>query len=301
MEERVEITVSTGALHGTLLVPEGGESVPVMLMVAGSGPTDRDGNSPLMKGKNNCTRMLAEKLLKGGIATLRYDKRGVGESKEARGDDDKNVFEDVVHDAETWIGLLKSDGRFGSIIVAGHSEGSLIGMLAARSAGADGYVSIEGAGRPIDQVLVEQFKRQPAFLRKPNARILEALRRGETVERMNFLLKKLYRPEVQPYLRSWLAYDPAEEMEKLDISVLIVQGGRDIQTSANDFNALKAARPDATILYLEEMNHVLKACGPGTRQNIATYTNPELPLAPGLVGGVAEFVLDIHRAHAARS
>lgn len=301
IEERTQVTVSTGTLHGTLLVPDGGATAPVVLMIAGSGPTDRDGNSSTLKGGNNCTRMLAEHLVKGGIASLRYDKRGVGESAAARGEEEKTVIEDLVHDAEAWVALLKSDERFGAVVAAGHSEGSLIGVLAARSAGAGAFISIEGAGRPIDQVLIEQFKRQPAFLRRPNARILESLKRGESVAKVNFLLKKLYRPSIQPYLRSWLAYDPAAEVKKLEMPVLFVQGGRDIQATMNDFNALKAARPDATLLYLEEMNHVLKVCGPGMRRNAATYTNPDLPLAPGLVGGIAEFVLELHRVHEARS
>jgi hypothetical protein len=164
-------------------------------------------------------------------------------------------------------------------------------MIAAQHGGADGFISLEGAGRPIDQVLTEQMRRQPKFIRRRSEQILTALRRGETVERVSFLLKGLYRPQIQPYIRSWMAYDPAEELAKLTVPALIVQGGRDIQTTKADFEALVAARRDAITLYLDEMNHVLKECGPGLRRNIATYTNPALPLASGLLGGVAEFVL----------
>jgi len=297
LDENVTLTADSGTLYGTLTVPDTEEKVPVLLMIAGSGPTDRDGNSAMMKHGNNCTRMLAESLVRGGIASLRYDKRGIGESKDARGVPAETVFEDFVHDAEGWIERLKADERFSTVIVAGHSQGSLIGMIAARSAGADGYISIEGAGRPIDQVLIEQFKRQPKFLRKPNERILAALRRGEAVDKVNFLLKKLYKPENQSLLRTWIPYDPAVEITKLEVPILIVQGGRDMQTGENDFNSLKAARPDAMVLHLETMNHVLKDCGTGLRKNIATYTQPDLPLADGLVGGIAEFVLDTQRVH----
>ncbi len=290
MNESVSIEVSSGKLFGTLLVPEATFPCPVVLFVSGSGPTDRDGNSEKMRRGNNSLRMLAEGLVGGGIASLRYDKRGVGESKEARGKTGETVFEDMVHDAEAWLALLRSDNRFDKIYLAGHSEGSLVAMLAARGGKVAGYISLEGAGRPIDLVITEQMKRQPGFIRKMSDRILESLRRGEQVEKVNFLLKNLYRPELQPFLRSWMAYDPAEELRKLELPVLLIQGGRDIQAGETDFEALRSARPDATTLYLETMNHVLKECGPSLRANIATYTNPDLPLAPGLIGAVAEFI-----------
>ena len=290
MNESVSIETETGRVFGTLLVPDGKQPYPVVLLIAGSGATNRDGNSEKMKRGNDSLRMLAEGLAAGGIASLRYDKRGVGESKEARGNLEETRFEDMVRDAEGWLSVLSADDRFDRIYVAGHSQGSLTAMLAARVGGVAGLVSLEGAGRPIDQLLTEQMERQPGFIRKMSNRILDSLRRGERVEKVNFLLKSVYRPAVQPFLQSWMAYDPAEELRRLTLPVLLVQGGRDIQTTETDFEALRAARPDATTLHLETMNHVLKECGPSLRANVATYTNPDLPLAPGLIGAVAEFI-----------
>lgn len=290
MSESVSIEIQTGRVFGTLLVPDREQPHPVVLFIAGSGTTNRDGNSEKMKRGNNSLRMLAEGLARGGIASLRYDKRGVGESRRAGGNLEETCFEDMVRDAEGWLSSLRADVRFDRIYLAGHSQGSLTAMLAARTGGVAGLVSLEGAGRPIDLLLAEQMKRQPGFIRKMSDRILASLRRGERVEKINFLLKSLYRPEIQPFLRSWMAYDPAQVLRTLKLPVLLVQGGRDIQTRETDFEALRSARPDATTLYLETMNHVLKECGPSLRANVATYTNPDLPLAPGLLGAVAEFI-----------
>src|ERR1043165_3945869 len=87
LSDTVTLTTPTGALHGTLLVPASTRPVPLAVIIAGSGPTDRDGNSPMLQGKNNSLKMLAEGLAARGIASVRYDKRGIAGSAKAGGNE----------------------------------------------------------------------------------------------------------------------------------------------------------------------------------------------------------------------
>jgi uncharacterized protein len=201
-----ELTDSSAArvLKGTLLLPETiQQQVPLALIIAGSGPTDRDGNSPQLK--SDYLKMLAEGLAAQGIATFSYDKRGVGKSRVTNKDEASLVIEDFSNDAASWIYQFKEDKRFKKIIVIGHSEGSFLGMLAAKEAKADGFISLAGAGRTIDVILNEQIKSNPfnpEFLVKENKVILDSLKAGNVVKNVSQLLHALYRPSIQPYLIS---------------------------------------------------------------------------------------------------
>ena len=154
----VQIVAPPGVLVGSLLVPARSAPRPVVLIIAGSGPTDRNGNSRGLPGKNNSLQDLAQALCDSGIASLRYDKRGVGASAAGVHSDADVTFDTEVSDAARWIPRLRADHRFSTITVIGHSEGSLIGMLAARTGGADGFVSIAGAGRPAADVIRGQVR-----------------------------------------------------------------------------------------------------------------------------------------------
>src|SRR5665213_2892006 len=158
----------TGDLAGTLEYGGSGMGVPVVLIIAGSGPTDRDGNNPLLPGKNDSNKLLAQGLLARGVASLRYDKRGIAASAQAMRAESDLRFDDYVDDAVGWIGNLRTSKRFTRIVVAGHSEGSLIGMLAAVRGRADGYVSLEGGGRPAAAVL--EGAQRAAGARRPGER-----------------------------------------------------------------------------------------------------------------------------------
>jgi pimeloyl-ACP methyl ester carboxylesterase len=287
-------------LAGTLLLPENGnstdkagETVPAVLIIAGSGPTDRNGNSILMQGRNNSLKMLAEGLAEDGIASLRYDKRGVGESRVDGLKEEETIFEHFITDAEMWISKLKSDKRIGPIIVIGHSEGSLIGMIAAQGRGVSAFISIGGQGRPIDQVVEDQLLGQPEFVRKGSDRILEKLRQGKLVDDVPDFLAPLYRKSVQPYLISMMQYDPAAELQRLKIPVLLVQGGRDLQVGMKDFELLSRAKPDARTAVYPTMNHVLKMVTEDQQDNLQAYTDPEYPLPEELVEDIVNFIYNI--------
>jgi pimeloyl-ACP methyl ester carboxylesterase len=292
--EPVRLETPTGALHGTLELPEGQGPWPVALVVAGSGPTDRDGNSAALRGRNDSLKLLAEGLARGGVASLRYDKRGVGQSLAPGLKEEELRFEAIADDAAAWLERLRADRRFHGVAVIGHSEGSLVGLLAAREGRADAFVSLEGAGRRASDLLRTQLEAPaagltPALLEE-SRRIVAELEAGRTVASPSPALAALFRPSVQPYLVSWFRYDPAAELAALGVPALVVQGTTDLQTSVADARRLAAAREDASLVLVEGMNHVLKRAPADPRANLATYTDPSLPLAPGLLEPILAFL-----------
>jgi hypothetical protein len=286
----ITLKTPTGDIQGSLLLPANVPAkCPVVLIIAGSGPTDRDGNNPGIPGANNCYRLVTQGLAANGIASLRYDKRGIAASKAALKSEADIRFEDYINDAVAWVNLLRFDPRFGKITVLGHSEGSLIGMVAANQAHADGYISIAGAGRPAADIIREQLaKSSPQVLPEAES-ILKSLESGQTVANVNPDLQQLFHASVQPYLISWFKYDPALEITKLKIPVLIVQGSTDLQVGVKDAELLHQAKPDAQFKMIDGMNHVMKVAPAERAANIAAYSNPNLPLAPGLMEGIIAF------------
>lgn len=282
------LQTETGNIEGTLLVPESKNKVPLVLIIAGSGPTDRDGNNPVMK--NNSLKMLAEGLVENGIASVRYDKRGIGESKNAGVSESELRFEHYVQDAQAWVDFLSKDSRFSEIIVLGHSEGSLIGMIAAQNSEVDKFISLAGVGTPAGEIIREQLKPQPPFVLEQSLPILEKLEKGETVAEVPPMLFSLFRPSVQPYLISWFRYDPRQELAKLNKPVLIIQGTTDLQVGVADAEKLANATKRAELRILEGMNHILKEAESDRAKNIATYSMADLPLKTDLVKSVIEFI-----------
>jgi len=285
--EQVLLT-GTDTLYGTLELPATGRQVPVVLFIAGSGPTDRDGNNPMMT--NNVYRITADSLQRRGIASLRYDKRGIGKSKTAGSREADLRFEHYINDAAAWIRMLKQDGRFSSVTVLGHSEGSLIGMIAAAQAGADGFISAAGAGEPADQVLKRQLAQQAPQLAETCNAIIDSLKAGHTVTSVNPLLYSLFRPDVQPYLISWFRYDPQAEIAKLTIPTLIIQGTTDLQVTTADAAMLAKAQEKAQLKIITGMNHIFRDAPNDVQQNFATYSNPDLPVNGEMIALTSGFV-----------
>ena len=284
------ITLHTGSgnIEGTLLIPETKGTVPVAVLIAGSGPTDRDGNNPMMK--NNALKMLATALYHHGIASLRYDKRGIAASQPAGTDESKLRFNQYIEDAVGWSRLLKQNKKFNKILIIGHSEGSLIGMVAAQQPWVDKFISLAGAGQPADRLIRKQLSTQPAFILQQCTPILNELVKGNTVDSIPPYLNALFRKSVQPYLISWFKYNPQTEIKKLKKPVLIVQGTTDIQVSINDAEKLKEANPQARLAVIKGMNHILKDAPADRQENIKTYSQPDLPLNNELVQIVVDFI-----------
>ena len=289
--ESVQIQLKDGTMSGLLEMPKGDGPFPLMVIIAGSGPTDRNGNSPLVPGKNNSLKMLAEQLADEGVASIRYDKRGIGENESLGGNEEDLRFDDLIDDAAEWVRFAKNDDRFSKAGIIGHSEGSLIGMVAAEKSDADMFISIAGAGRPIDQVLLEQLEKQlPVNLLKESDDILAKLKQGEQVKDISAELQSIFRPSVQPYLISWLKYDPAKEIQKINAPVLIINGTRDLQVPVKDAERLHDAKKDSGLVIIQNMNHVFKEAPEDREGNMATYMNPDLPLAKGLVDEIMSFL-----------
>ena len=287
-EEEITLKTKTGDIKGSLLIPSFSEKTAVVLIIAGSGPTDRNGNNPMMT--NNSLKMLAKELQKNGIASVRYDKRGIGESKNSGLQEIDLRFEDYVQDVEEWIKLLKEDERFSNIIVLGHSEGSLIGMIASHKQKPKKFISIAGIGIPAADIIRKQLKGQPQFVLDESLKIIEKLENGETVENVSQMLYSLFRPSVQPYIISWFKYDPKKEIAKLDIPILIVQGTTDIQVSVSDADKLALANKKSQKQIIEGMNHILKEAVMDRQKNIQTYSIPDLPLKKELMEVIVKFI-----------
>ncbi len=289
--DSVVLSTSTGPIYGTLQMASCTAKCPVALIIAGSGPTDRDGNSIALPGPNNSLKMLAESLAANGISSIRYDKRGIGASAKSITSEADIRFNNYVDDAAEWIRFLRKDKRFGAVTVVGHSEGSLIGMLAAKEAGADKFVSIAGTGRPAGTVILEQLAAQlPPQLLEASERIVRDLTAGKTPDSVPPVLFSLFRPSVLPYLISWFPLDPAREFSQLKIPALIVQGTTDIQVNLTDANLLAEARPAARLIVIDGMNHVLKDAPADRALQVRAYSDPSLPINVQLIRDVTAFV-----------
>lgn len=289
--ETLKIPVKDGQLT-VALQKASKEPSPVALIIAGSGPTDKDGNSAIA-GKNDSLKMIAEGLAKDGIATVRYDKRGLGDNQSLLTKEEDITIDQYVDDAVQVINTLLADKAYSSVNIIGHSEGSLIGLLAAQKTNVESFVSIAGTGRPIDEVLLGQLKGQlSSELLKESTDALASLKKGELVKNVSPELQSLFRSSVQPYMISWLKYNPASELAKVNSRVLILQGTTDLQVVATDAEALKKGKPDAKLVNLEGMNHVLKNAPADRTENLATYSNPSLPLHKELLPTIQQFIMN---------
>lgn len=277
--------VPLNGLSGTLLEPTVREDLCIALIISGSGPTDRDGNNPSLK--NNSLKLLAEALAENGIASLRYDKRGVGRSDAVSMEELR--FEHYVEDAKEWVKYLSTDNRFKDIVVVGHSEGALIGSICSRLPEVRKFVSLAGTGRAANLLLEDQLKQLSAY-NKTTEFIIGKLTSGETVSEVPRELSSIFRPSVQPYLISWFKYSPAKELEKLKKPVLIVQGANDLQSSVEDAEYLASANGVAVKKIINGMNHILKYCVGDREENIITYGDPNLQLHSELVSVLVSFL-----------
>ncbi|HVV06501.1 MAG TPA: alpha/beta hydrolase [Puia sp.] len=262
-----------GDLSGELVTPvhRAGYKPPVVLIIAGSGPTDRNGNS-ILGLHTDCYQQLAQALDKQGIASLRYDKRRIGESTQFKGRLDSLRFEDYVNDARTCIRQLKADTNFSGVYIIGHSEGALIGAIVSHEEKVDGFVSLAGVGFPAEVVLRKQLA-QTGLDQAGVEKSLDSLKKGNEL-----------------YISTWNKYDPAREIAKVKVPVMIIQGLRDLQVSKEDAEKLAAAAPKAWVVYMDSMNHVLKGVPDNRQANLATYNHPQLRLYPDLIPAIVSFI-----------
>jgi len=243
-------------IHSVLSRPVNTNSNILAIIIPGSGPTDLNGNQP--KIKNNSLLFLSNALVLNNIATVRYDKRGIAGSSSKDIDESKMNIESGAEDLIGLIDFYRKEG-FDKIYLIGHSEGSLIGLLAAQQRDIAGLVSVCGAGNSADKLLKSQLQpKLPQPLFKETEAIIDSLKEGKTVKNISEHLKLLFRPSVQPYLISWFRYDPSNLAAKLKAPLLIVHGDKDIQIDMAESAILHNASPDSKYVIIKNMNHILK-------------------------------------------
>ena len=287
--DELTVPVEGGKLKVALQMPDNptGE---LAIIQAGSGPTNKDGNT-IGSGKNDSLKMLAEDLATQGIASVRFDKRGIGENTALIKKEQDLRFNQYVNDVVAILDYMKQDERFTSIHLIGHSEGALIMTLAAQDSDIGSLTLLAGAGRPADELLMEQLTASlSSTLLAESKTALEKLKAGKMVSNVSAELQSLFRTSVQPYMMSWLQYDPQKELANVSAPILIVQGKKDIQITQADATALKNGNEQATVRYFDQMNHVLKDIKGDRSENIASYTNPDYPLAKGLIEEIVSFI-----------
>lgn len=281
-------TADQGTLSGTLTMPDGNTPCPIVLIIAGSGPTDRNGNNPLSTPRNGSSyQQLAAALASQGIASLRYDKRGIGESRGFTKPAAATTLDDYTSDAAIWLAHLEKDPRFKSVSVIGHSEGALIGMKLATDHPLKNLVSLAGPGETMDQLLLAQLKpKLQGGDYQQAVDILNALREGKDPDNVPTSLHMLFNPSLYNFWKSTFHFDPCALMKEIRVPVLILNGAADVQVPAQQATGLQQCKPDAQMTLIPGMSHSLK--------NTLSSTSPQdgspSPLSAELIPAVVKFI-----------
>jgi alpha/beta superfamily hydrolase len=280
-----EISVSKW-IDGTLLNPNDSDKPNLAIIIAGSGPTNRNGNQNFLN--NNSLKKLAESLTNNGIATFRYDKRIVKQIRQ--GNVDKNMmFDDFVDDGKDVINYFKTLNTYNRIYVIGHSQGSLVGMIAARDL-ADGFISLAGAGNNIGDVIVEQVTNMAPQLGEEAQRIVNQLKKGKTTKDYPAALASVFNTDVQEFMINWMQYNPTEIISELKMPILLINGTKDLQVSETEAKLLKEANENAELVLVENMNHVLFEIEGDDLENSKSYNESFRPISTQLISSITEFI-----------
>ncbi|WP_111683757.1 alpha/beta hydrolase family protein [Winogradskyella tangerina] len=280
-----ELSVSK-FIDGTLLKPKETTKTKLAIIIAGSGPTDRNGNQNFLK--NDALKKLAVGLTKNGIATFRYDKRVVKQIRQ--GNVDPNImFDDFVSDAKDVITYFKTSGSFEEIYIIGHSQGSLVGMLNANE-DVDGFISIAGAGQNIGDVIVEQVTNMAPQLGEAAKKVVDQLKKGERTTDYPQALASVFNADIQEFMINWMQYYPTEIIKELEMPVLIVNGTKDLQVSEAEAKLLKDANENAELVIIKNMNHVFFEIEGDDLENSKSYNEIKRPIATQLVQSIVDFI-----------
>lgn len=272
-------------IDGSLTVPNSG-SDQLAIIIGGSGPTDRDGNQNFAKTNN--LKKLAENLAEHGIASFRYDKRIVKQIK-MRSVDPNIKFDDFVSDAIAVVQHFKSEQKFKQLYIIGHSQGSLIGMLAAQQ-DVDGLISIAGAGQSIDAVIIDQVQKTAPMFTEDTKRAFEVLKSGRTTTDYPPALASIFDSSVQEFMMSWMRHDPAVVIKTLNIPILLINGTKDLQVSTAEAEMLQQASATSEIKLIDNMNHVLFIIDGDDQENAKSYNNPNGKVSEELIQSIVDFI-----------
>ncbi len=285
-------------LAGTLTTPAGDGPFPVALLLPGSGPVDRDSDHRRMP--LGISRRLAESLLAAGVATFRYDKRGVGASS---GRWHSTGFHDNVDDARAALDLLAGHPAVdrSRIVVVGHSEGALLATaLAGDRPDLAGVVLLSGSAAPGEQVLRWQTAQIAPTLPAPVRVLLRVLRTDlERKAERNRVRIRATTTDVARidgtrvnarWTREFMAYDPRPDLARITVPVLALTGGKDLQVDPSDLDEIAAlVRGPVETHRVPDVNHILRP-QPGPA-SLSTYrTDVRGPLDPRVTAHVVEWV-----------
>jgi len=273
-------------IDGTLLLPNDSIKPNLVVIIGGSGPTDRNGNQNFMR--NNSLKKLAEALSNNQIATFRYDKRIVKQIR--TGNIDRNImFDDFVTDATSVIDYFKAKNTFNHIYILGHGQGSLIGILTARD-GADGFISIGGVGQSIDNTIIEQIEKTYPVYSSDAKNVFNSLRNGQKTKEYPAELASVFNIEIQSFMMNWMQYNPQEEVKKLQIPILIINGTKDLQVDIKEATLLHEANTNSKLKLIENMNTVLVPIDGDNLDNSKSYNETFRKISPQLIEEITNFI-----------
>ena len=284
--EEKNITINKH-VEGTLTVPLNSNNSPLAIIIGGSGPTDRDGNQNFLK--NDALKKLAHGLSIQGIATFRYDKRVVKQIR-TRNIDPDITFDDFVEDAISVIDYFKTGYTHSKIYLIGHSQGSLVGMIASKEK-ADGFISLAGAGQNIGNVLIDQVSKTAPQFTEDTKKAVESLKEGKLVKNYPQALASIFREDIQPFMINWMKYEPTEIIKTLEIPTLIINGTKDLQVSVEEAKTLNSAALSAQLEIIENMNHVLVPIDGDDLENSKSYNEPYRKISEDLISNISTFIL----------
>ena len=284
-EEEIAIDKFT---DGTLTLPSDVENPPLVIFIQGSGLTNRDGNQSGMQ--SNFLKKIAHQLAENKIASFRFDKRSI-KAQELKLE--TISFDDFITDVENILSYFKKEANFGNYIIAGHSQGSLVGMIAAKD-NADAFISLAGPGESIDNILVEQLAAQFPKLKGELRKSFDEIKENGSTENYPRIFGSLFNSSAQNFLASWMKYDPSAEIAKLEIPVLIINGTRDLQVNEKQAEMLHKSSANSKLVLLKYMNHVFREIKEEEKdQNLASYNNSEKPLHPELIPVLTDFIKNL--------
>jgi len=278
-------------IDGTLLEPSE-KTKTLAIIIAGSGPTNRDGNSSI--GKNNSLKLLAQHLADNGVASFRYDKRILKLMREQKLDQSKLRFDNYVKDAADVVNYFKlynnEEYGFEKFILIGHSQGALVAQLASLKTAVTGLVLVCGSSKPISEILVAQVAKQAPYLVSDLQTSLDSISAVGYVNKINPLLNTLLYKDVQPFLQSWMQYDPSEIAKQIIEPTLVIGGTTDIQVPAEEAKILAEHHQNGQYAIIENMNHVLKTIEDEGLENQKSYTDPNFPMSPEFKSEIITFI-----------
>ena len=276
-------------VEGNLVTPYADDKVPLLIFIMDAGAINRDGNDRM--SKNETFKKLSRELAKHGIASFRYDKRifamdrmGVRENEIS--------FKNFIDDAIETIDYFEKNNDYSKIILAGHGQGSLVGMIAARDR-ANAFIGIAGNANSIDNVIIDQLAEQAPGLDKSASLAFKQLRENGRATVYEPALESIFRYDLQPFMRTWLQYNPKEEIAQLDIPILLLYGKKDIQVNTSEGEKLKEVAPDAQFVAIDNMNHILSEIKGNRLENHISYNESWRPIMPAVISTLATFVKDI--------